>query len=99
MISPYVESDPTKFCTYAEFTKGADTLKQFCLLRAESIKGQLCGENPYTSDGQNNDSTALVYASDILIADMGSMNSGGERLQMPENFQGGNFQGKRENDI
>ena len=34
MIAPYVEKDPTKFCTYEEFEEGVSTLKEFCLLRA-----------------------------------------------------------------
>lgn len=65
MITPYVEKDPTKFCTMEEFTTGAATLKTFCLLRAESVRGQLDG------------SGALADASDIQLADMGSMNMGG----------------------
>ena len=59
LISPYVEKDPTAFCTYEEFLKGADTLKEFCLLRAESIRGQLDGSIPSTSEGQTADSSAL----------------------------------------
>ena len=73
MIAPYVEKDPTKFCIYEEFEKGTDTLKQFCLLRAESIRGQLAGTIPSTSEGQQQDKTALVDASGISISDMGTM--------------------------
>lgn len=40
LMASYVEQDPTKFCTYEEFETGVDTLKSFCLLRAESIRGQ-----------------------------------------------------------
>lgn len=40
LIASYVEQDPMKFCTYEEFETGVDTLKSFCLLRAESIRGQ-----------------------------------------------------------
>ncbi len=75
MISPYVEKDPTKFCTYEEFETGIATLKAFCLLRAESIEGQLAGTIPSTSDGQSQDSSTLVDAGEIQISDMGSMNS------------------------
>ena len=35
LITPYVEKDPSRFCTYEEFKLGAQTMKQFCLLRAE----------------------------------------------------------------
>ncbi len=73
MIAPYVEKDPTKFCSYEEFEKGSDTLKQFCLLRAESIRAKLAGTIPSTSEGQQQDKTALVDASGISISDMGTM--------------------------
>ena len=71
MISPYVEKDPTKFCTYDEFEKGVATLKEFCLLRAESVSGQLDGTIGSTSDTQK--SETLIDAGDMQIDDMGSM--------------------------
>ncbi len=74
MISPYVEKDPTKFCAYDEFLKGAETLKQFCLLRSESISGQLDGTIGSTSDTQENGT--LVDASHLKTSDMGSMGGG-----------------------
>lgn len=77
LISPYVEKDPTKFCTYDEFLTGIDTLETFCLLRAESVRGQLNGTIPSTDDGQSADSSNLVDASYINIDDMGSQNAGG----------------------
>lgn len=77
LIAPYVEKDPTKFCTYEEFETGIDTLEQFCLLRAESVRGQLEGTIPSTEEGQNQDASTLVDASAITISDMGSMNNGG----------------------
>lgn len=97
MIAPYVESDPTKFCTYEEFETGVSTLKEFCLLRAESIQGQLDGTIPSTSDGQEQDSSSLIDASSITISDMGSMNNNGDgggvgapnsadSMEMPEDF-------------
>lgn len=75
LIAPYVEKDPTKFCTYEEFETGIETLEQFCLLRAESIRGQLDGTIPSTLDGQAEDSSALVDASELSISDMGTMNN------------------------
>lgn len=77
LISPYVEKDPTKFCTYDEFTKGAAALKEFCTLRAESVRGQLDGTIPSTSDAQSEDSSALISGSFVSISAMGSMNGGG----------------------
>ncbi len=89
MISPYVESDPTKFCTYEEFEKGIDTLKEFCLLRAESIAGQLDGTIPATNDAQNENNETLIDASHISVSDMGSMGRGMGGGMMPNN-SGGN---------
>lgn len=77
LISKYVQKDPTKFCTFDEFVTGAETLKQFCLLRCESIRGQLDGTIPSTNDGQNADLSNFADASDISIDAMGSMGSGG----------------------
>lgn len=77
LIAPYVEQDPTKFCTYEEFEAGFETLETFCLLRAESIAGQLDGTIPATEEGQAADSTALIDASEIDVTAMGSMNAGG----------------------
>ncbi len=79
MIAPYVESDPTKFCTYEEFEKGAAALEAFCELRAESVSGQLDGTIPATADEQAQDSSALVQADGIVISDMGSMGRMGGR--------------------
>lgn len=73
MIAPFVETDATKFCTYEEFQTGVDTLKEFCLLRAESVSGQLDGTIASTSDGQTQNSSSLIDASALSISDMGSM--------------------------
>lgn len=74
MIAPYVQQDPTKFCTYEEFEIGIDTLKAFCLLRAESISAQLSGTIGSTSDTQ--DEATLIDAGSLQISDMGSMGGG-----------------------
>lgn len=81
MISPYVEEDPTKFCTYEEFITGIDTLKEFCLLRAESIQGQLDGAIGATSDTQSQDT--LIKAGDITVSDMGSMGNSFGKAKRP----------------
>lgn len=73
MISPYVEKDPTKFYTYEEFKTGVSTLKEFCLLRAESIEGQLNGSISSTAGAGQSDE--LVDAGDLQISDMGAMNN------------------------
>lgn len=84
MISPYVESDPSKFCTYEEFVTGIDTLQEFCLLRAESIRGQLEGSIGATSEEQTNQ-TSLVNADHLSVSAMGTMGNamGGNMPTMP----------------
>lgn len=98
MIAPYVEKDPTKFCTYEAFETGIDTLRDFCLLRAESVRGQLTGTIPSTQEGQAQDDSSLVDASGVSISAMGSMNMGGKGgpgRGQPEDRQPG--KGRREN--
>jgi len=77
LISPYIAKDPTAFCTYDEFVLGIETLRAFCLLRAESVYGQLNGAIPSTQEGQRADGASLVDASHVLISDMGGMARGG----------------------
>ncbi len=72
MIAPYVERDPTAFCSYEDFQTGAETLKEFCLLRAESVRGQLNGTIPSTIRAQN-ENPARVEASSIWLPDMGEI--------------------------
>lgn len=76
LIAPYAKRDTNGFCTYAEFEQGVSTLKQFCLLRVESIQGQLDGAIPSTADGQSADSSALIDASSVTLSDMGSFGGG-----------------------
>ncbi len=77
MIDSYVQKDPTAFCTYEEFQKGVTAIRTFCELREESVRGQLDGSIPSTTDGQSADSSALIDASALTISDMGTMNNGG----------------------
>ncbi len=76
MIAPYVEKDPTKFCTYEEFECGVAALKKFSLLRAESVKGQLDGTIASTSEAQKLNNDGFINADGLTISDMGSMNNG-----------------------
>ena len=71
MIAPYVEKDPTKFCTYEEFEKGTESLCEFCILRAKSVKGQLDGSIGATTDTQ--DGSTFIDAGALQIRDMGTM--------------------------
>ena len=82
LIAPYVEKDPTKFCTYEEFETGVDALELFCELRVESVQGQLDGTIPSTIDGQSADDANLVDASELKLSDMGSTGGGAGRNRM-----------------
>jgi len=86
LIAPYVEKDPTKFCTYEEFETGVEAMRKFCELRLESVAGQLDGTIPSTSAGQSADSSNLVDASGLSISDLGTMSG-----------MGGGFGGDRGN--
>ena len=73
MLRPYVEKDPTKFCTEEEFDTGIETLKQFVRLRAEAVERQI-----------NGDLTA-VETGDMDLSAMGSMGGGMGRGMPGEN--------------
>ncbi len=73
MIAPYVKMDPTSFCSYEDHILAADTLEQFCLLRAESVRRQLDGNIPATIRGQLQDRSNFVDASSIWLPDLGEI--------------------------
>lgn len=73
LISPYVKKDPTAFCSYEDYQTGVETIRNFCLLRAKSVRGQLSGEIPSTIRGQSIDQSAFVDASSVWIPDMGEI--------------------------
>ena len=77
LIAPYVEQDPTRFCSYEEFKTGVEALETFCRLRAQSVSGQLDGSIPSTDQGQAADGSALVDASGLTLSHMGTMDRGG----------------------
>ncbi len=76
-IDELVDTDPTAFYTYGEYDEGAAMLYQTMELRADSIKGQLEGSIPSTTQGQRGNADTLVDASEIDIDTMGTMNMGG----------------------
>ncbi|SFR97382.1 CotH kinase family protein [Anaeromicropila populeti] len=76
LISSYVKDDPTAFYEFSEYETARDTLLDFCLLRAESIKGQLDGTIPSTEEEQTENSQALIDASSITVSDMGTQGGG-----------------------
>ena len=73
MIAPYVKKDPTAFCSYEDFHLAADTITDFCLLRAKSVRGQLDGTIPSTIRGQAEDQSSFIDASSVWLPDMGEI--------------------------
>ena len=85
-ISSYVKNDVSAFYTYDEYKTGVENMKEFGLLRAKSIQGQLDGTIPSTTAGQEADSSTLIDASSINLTAMGTqgggnMNGGGGKMQ------------------
>jgi hypothetical protein len=75
LLRPYVEKDPSAFYTVEEFDTAAATLKQFCLLRAQSIRAQLSGALAAKTSEQN--AADRIDASGVDISSMGSHMGGG----------------------
>lgn len=73
MISPYVKKDPTAFCSYEDHLTAVRTITDFCMLRAESVRGQLSGTIPSTIRGQQEDTESRVDASEVWLPDMGEI--------------------------
>ena len=64
-----MEKDPTAFFSLDEFEKGVSTLKEFCILRSESITLQL-------NNGETDRNVAYVDGTTLSLSDMGSMGGG-----------------------
>ena len=88
MIRSYVEKDENSFYSAEEFDQAVATLQSYCELRGQSIRGQLDGTIPSTSNGQRSASASLVDASDLNVSAMGSM--GGNGGGFGGGFGGGN---------
>ncbi|MCF0106396.1 MAG: CotH kinase family protein [Holdemanella sp.] len=71
LIRPYVEKDPTKFCTLEEFDTAKDAISTFATLRLQAVKQQLNGNTDKVDTGTLN------------LSDMGTMNNGQGGQQMP----------------
>jgi len=95
LIAPFVENDPSKFCTYEDFEKGVEALKLFCTLRRESVSGQLNGTIPSTSAGQTADSSSLIDTGSLNTSDTGSMGMGGGFNREDRNFGKGTTEGEQ----
>lgn len=73
-IDGLVETDPTAFYTYEEYTAGKETFCQVVRLRAKSIRGQLEGKIPSTSEAQKEDPSSILDAGSIRLETTGVMN-------------------------
>ena len=78
MIRPYVEKDPTKFCTTEDFDKAVAAISQFVSLRAEAVSRQLSGDD------------TAVETGDLDLSVMGTMggSKGGGMGGMSKDFSG-----------
>ncbi|ABX41090.1 CotH kinase family protein [Lachnoclostridium phytofermentans] len=76
-ISEYVKNDVSAYYTYDQYKESLPNLIELGHLRAESIKGQLNGTIPSTSNGQNADNSALIDAEGVNLSALGSMGAGG----------------------
>ena len=61
------------YAAYDDGQLGVDTIKNCCLLRSESIRGQLDGSIPSTIAAQAQDKSTFVDASMIRLPDMGEI--------------------------
>lgn len=73
MIAPYVQKDPTAFCSYEDHLLGVRTIEAFCLLRAQSARGQLDGTIPSTIAAQSVDDSAFIEPVGVWLPDMGEI--------------------------
>lgn len=71
-ISKLVKEDPTKFCTFEEYKKSVETLKELALLRAQSIEGQLSNTIPSTTSEQAKSPEKLIDSTNINLSDLGN---------------------------
>ena len=71
LIAPYVQADPTAFCSYEDHRLAVETLEEVCLLRAQSARGQLEGRYPATLAQQAQRPGEGVDASHLDLQDLG----------------------------
>ena len=76
-IDSLVKDDPNKMHTYEEFVTAIDIFYDAVMLRGASIKGQLDGTIPSTSEEQTADSSSLIDAPHIDLSDLGQFMMGG----------------------
>ena len=92
LIDSLVETDPSAFYSYDEYTAACAMLQSTVTLRAQSVLGQLGGSIPSTDSAQRENAGALLSADGIDLSVMGQMNTGGP------GGDGGGFPGGGEKD-
>ena len=71
MLLPWIQQDPTAFCSAEEFEAACDTLKEFLACRTESVRRQLAGE--LSADSEEQTLEEMTDASAIRIQSMGAL--------------------------
>ncbi|QNK57817.1 CotH kinase family protein [Paenibacillus sp. PAMC21692] len=77
LIAERVKADPSAFNTYQEYEAAVTELIKLGTLRVESIQGQLDGDIPSTSEGQQAAPDRLVDASSVDLSKLGENGPGG----------------------
>lgn len=89
-IYPYIEKETVSFYSPEAHKKGFEVLKEFLVLRSQSIQGQLNGTIPSETDLQNG---ADLITADFSVSDMGSMGGPGGGPGGPPGMPGEDGQG------
>lgn len=77
MLLPWIEKDPTAFCSVEAFRKACETMKTFLGCRTESIRRQLAGELSTVSEEQKEQDRVDAFGLDLLS--LGALVVGMER--------------------
>lgn len=81
-IDTLVQNDPNALYSYDAYENAVEMFKTAVQLRGLSVREQLAGNIPSTTEGQRNDPSRLIRADDIDLSVMGSDNIG-----EPEEFE------------
>ena len=71
MLLPWIQKDPTAFCSAEEFEEACETLKAVLTCRTESVRRQLAGELSTVSEEQEKQD--MVDASEINLLKTGAL--------------------------
>ena len=92
-IGDYVKNDPSAFYTYEAYTTAVTMLKRYGLYRAQSIRGQLSGTIPATTETQAANPDALLNPTGLDLRTMGTNRIGGGSGMNPDQGPGAGFGG------